>query len=383
MAATLTITGVSATTDYVTIVRTLLDTKTFPITLVNDTPYEIGVDVDMMEQPVYYLRYVNSSNEVLVEQVITDVDSNVTTTLFGSFTTDGTNYVITDGGPETYTLIVAYPPGTPTNIVATAGDATLTATWAPPSGMTSADITKYTVSISPAPLSGASSYDVSGTVTSQPFNNLANGTTYTVSVSAWNTGGQGSVGTASDTPAASGGGGSGIVPCFFGNAPVLTASGYRRMDSLRAGDRVMTPEGAEATIERVKVTQCTAGPFTNPYVIPKGRFGAERRVLISPNHKVVTDNGMEEARHLGLEQEERTGELTYYNLELTDQAHMVVGGVAVESLAPVRRMTMTLEQFKQVITQKYGGINANVLANIQRTCRLLADGRVEVPVLRR
>ena len=180
-------------------------------------------------------------------------------------------------------------------------------------------------------------------------------------------------------------GGDPIVPCFFGNAPVLTKSGYRRMDSLRAGDRVMTPEGAEATVERVKVTQCTASPHTNPYVIPRGRFGAERRVLISPNHKVVTSEGMVEARHLGLEQEAREGTLTYYNLELSGQANMVVGGVAVESLAPVRRMVLTMDQFKAVLQQKYGASanSAGVLANIQRTCRFLADGRVEVPVLRR
>ena len=174
-----------------------------------------------------------------------------------------------------------------------------------------------------------------------------------------------------------------VVPCFFGNAPVLTKSGYRRMDSLRAGDCVMTPAGEEATIEHVKVTRCAAGPATNPYIIPKGRFGAERRVLISPNHNVVTQSGLTEARHLGLDQEERTGTLTYYNLELTGQAHMVVGGVAVESLAPVRRLVLTMDQFKTAIMQKHGGFSGEVLANIQRTCRFIADGRVEVPVMRK
>jgi hypothetical protein len=171
------------------------------------------------------------------------------------------------------------------------------------------------------------------------------------------------------------------VPCFFGNAPVLTPTGYCRMDSLRTGDRVMTPAGAEATIERVKVTRCAASPATNPYVIPKGRFGAERRVLISPNHKVVTQAGLVEARHLGLEQETREGELTYYNLELEGQAHMVVGGVAVESLTPVRRYVITMAEFKELIQQQYGGLNASVLANIQRSCKILSDGRIEVPAM--
>jgi hypothetical protein len=148
------------------------------------------------------------------------------------------------------------------------------------------------------------------------------------------------------------------------------------------GDRVVTPKGTEATIEKVKVSHCAAGPNTNPYVIPAGTFGAERRVLISPDHKVCLPDGRHvEAKHLGLTQEDREGSLTYYNLELSGQADMVVSGVAVESLAPVRRVVMNLATFEAAMKSRYGNLTPAVLANIKRTCRLVGHDAVEVPVL--
>jgi hypothetical protein len=155
------------------------------------------------------------------------------------------------------------------------------------------------------------------------------------------------------------------------------------MDSLTVGDKVMTPTGSEVAIEKVKVTKCHAGPNTNPYVIPAGCYGATHRVLISPDHKVCLPNGRRvEAKRLGLDQEVREGELTYYNLELSGQADMVVSGVPVESLAPVRRMAVTKEQFVGLMAHRFGGKpNASLMSNIQRTCRVLADGRIEVPVM--
>ena len=265
----------------------------------------------------------------------------------------------------------------PQNVSATAGVNSVSLSWSAPSDDGGLPITSYKIYC----LNGLT-FTVSASTTSFVIYGLGQGTQLNFSVSAYNLAGE-SLPSSYVYATPLGSGGDPVVPCFFGNAPVLTPSGYRRMDTLRIGDKVMTPEGAEATIERVKVTRCEASPSTNPFVIPKGRFGAERRVLISPNHKVVTDTGLTEARHLGLQQEDRQGTLTYYNLELVGQAHMVVGGVAVESLAPVRRMVLTMDQFKTVLQQKYGSVTDSVMANIKRTCRFLADGRVEVPVMRK
>ena len=173
------------------------------------------------------------------------------------------------------------------------------------------------------------------------------------------------------------------IPCFLANAPVLTPTGYTKISALAEGDTVLTGDGRVVAIQRVLHTYVAAGPSANPYVIPKGTFGATARLLISPNHRVSTEQGFVEARLLGLQQEEMTDEIEYYNLELPSwsQDTMVVAGVVVESLAPVRRATMTLGEFKKALVAQYGELTPAVLEKVQKTCRLLCGGRVECPVL--
>jgi hypothetical protein len=182
-----------------------------------------------------------------------------------------------------------------------------------------------------------------------------------------------------------GGGGDNGPICFLGNAPVLTPTGYRRIDSLAEGDMVMTAAGESVVIKRVSVTRYEAGPGTNPYVIPNGKFGATRDLLISPNHKVAVGGAMVKAKHLGLAQKQREGEITYYNLELPTWTNMIVAGVEVESLAPVRRVTVTVHQLASLLKQKYGSAATSdaVLQQVLRTCRVRSDGLVDAPVLRR
>jgi hypothetical protein len=173
----------------------------------------------------------------------------------------------------------------------------------------------------------------------------------------------------------------GEIPCFFGSARVLTSTGYRRLDSIAAGDVVLTPDRSNAAINYVRTYTIDAGPATNPYVIPAGTFGAKRRLLISPDHKVCLADGRRVvARDLGLDQEEREGTLRYFNLELEGGADMVVDGVAVESLQYTHRVRMTVQELSAMLRETYGTITPAVLARVQRTCRFLDDGMVEVPV---
>lgn len=138
-----------------------------------------------------------------------------------------------------------------------------------------------------------------------------------------------------------GGVGSGVV-CFLANAPVLTPSGYRRIDSLAVGDLVQTTGGKAVAIQRIKHQRVAPGPTANPYVIPKGSYGATETLAISPRHCVVIPGrGFVEARELGLKQMPMKAAFDYYNLELPEWENMVVAGVAVESLAPKKRITVT------------------------------------------
>ena len=161
--------------------------------------------------------------------------------------------------------------------------------------------------------------------------------------------------------------------CFLGNAPVKTPSGYRRMDSLKVGDRVSTPTGT-AVIQNIHCQDYAAGPSANPYVIPKGQFGATQELLISPRHKVAVNGHMVEARDLGLQQRD-VGPLTYYNLGLKG-ANMIVAGVTVESLASMTRVTISRDMFNQVLASRYGG---RMTPEIAAACHFLQDGTVSVP----
>jgi len=165
------------------------------------------------------------------------------------------------------------------------------------------------------------------------------------------------------------------IPCFLADAPVLTPNGYKAIATLKIGDLVSTPRG-DMPIQKVKISRVVASPSVNPYIIKRGQFGATKRLLISPNHRVQTENGMIEARSLGLRQEEMSGSFDYYNLELPNWTNMIVAGVVVESLAPVKRLTMTMQEFKGFITDRYGPMTPDLYKMIQKSARMLQDGRI-------
>ena len=168
------------------------------------------------------------------------------------------------------------------------------------------------------------------------------------------------------------------VVCFLGSAPVLTLTGYKRIDRIQVGEIIRTPTGT-AKVEAIKKQVCKPSSYTNPYVIPEGKFGANRKVLISPRHKVSVDGEMIEAKDLGLEQEAQKGEFTYYNLQITKGENMIVGGVEVESLAPLVNVKISQAAFNQILAARYGG---KLTDEIKAKCRFLSDG-VIVPLIRR
>jgi hypothetical protein len=163
--------------------------------------------------------------------------------------------------------------------------------------------------------------------------------------------------------------------CFLGSAPVLTPSGYTRIDRLAVGDIVTTPKGT-AIVEAIKTQLCEPSKYSNPYAIPEGVFGANRKLLISPRHKVSVSGHMFEARQLGLEQEVQAKPFTYYNIQITGTQNMIVAGVEVESLKPLVRITVSREAFEFELA-KMGGMTPEIRAR----CHFLADGSVSVPAL--
>jgi len=172
--------------------------------------------------------------------------------------------------------------------------------------------------------------------------------------------------------------------CFLANAPVLTPSGYRRIDSLRVGDSVKTATGESMKICRIKMNRYEPSTSVNPYVIPKGMFGAKERLYISPTHCVaVPGRGMVKARDLGLHQWKMREAFDYYNIELEKWANIVVAGVEVESLAPLYRIILTTEQFKKFIALQYKKLTPEIYNNLMETCIPLGNNLVNVPVMKK
>ena len=173
------------------------------------------------------------------------------------------------------------------------------------------------------------------------------------------------------------------VSCFLASAPVLTPSGYVKIATLREGDIVITGDGRKVPIQCVKKMRVNPGPSVNPYIIPKGQFGARCRLLISPNHKIHTGSEVTEAKYLGLKQETMSGAFDYYNLELPSWPSdtMVVAGVTVESMAPVRRITVSMAEFTAMIRSQYGPMTPALQQKINAVVRFLPEG-VSLPVIR-
>ena len=170
--------------------------------------------------------------------------------------------------------------------------------------------------------------------------------------------------------------------CFLADAPVLTPAGYKPISSLSVGDIVRTAAGRNVVVKRTFAKEYEPSAAANPFVIPKGMFGALRALPISPNHEVMTAKGMVKAKNIGLPRMKMTGPFTYYNLELEDWVHdnLVVAGVECESLAPASRITMTKAEFLQFVKTRYGH-SAAARLRLHSVCFEESNGIISMPAL--
>jgi hypothetical protein len=123
------------------------------------------------------------------------------------------------------------------------------------------------------------------------------------------------------------------IPCFTGDARVLTSCGEVPISMLRPGTLIVTGDKCVAPCTKVHKRIVAADNSTCPYVIPPGLYGCHRELLISPNHCVRTADGMLPARKLKLRRRYHRGRIEYLNVQLLDSRDtMIVNGVIVESL---------------------------------------------------
>lgn len=131
------------------------------------------------------------------------------------------------------------------------------------------------------------------------------------------------------------------VPCLVEGTRVLTSAGYRPVETLRRGDKVITADGrlVSARLYRTCVQRTT--PETAPYRIPPGLFvGQREELLLSPMHAFQISRGLWEipkyaaTRYPQIRQVCLGEAVNYYHVELPDffRDHLVInGGVVTES----------------------------------------------------
>ncbi len=146
------------------------------------------------------------------------------------------------------------------------------------------------------------------------------------------------------------------VPCFVAGTMIETPQGLVAVETLKAGDLVVTAEGVARPIRwagsKLIAPKLCKDRNLSPIRIPKDAFGPDlprRDLLVSPNHRVVL-NGAEvqlltgeeqvfvAAKFLvgfaGITRADSLNLVPYVHLLLDEHAVLISEGVATESLHP-------------------------------------------------
>lgn len=137
------------------------------------------------------------------------------------------------------------------------------------------------------------------------------------------------------------GGGGGPVPCFPKGTRILTASGYKTVESLTQGELVQTADGRQVPVKLYGTYIPVTNTMTAPFKIPKGVFGVAHDLLLSPDHAFQVQKGLwmipkyAAALSEKVEQVLVGSPMTYYHIECPQylRDNLVVDGVVVESYA--------------------------------------------------
>jgi len=136
----------------------------------------------------------------------------------------------------------------------------------------------------------------------------------------------------------------GNVPCFPKGTRILTASGYKAVETLAQGDLVQTADGRQVPAKLYGTHIECATTRTAPFRVPKGSLAPSlpsHDLLLSPDHAFQLRRGvwmMPRKAALLSDRVEQIGvgePVTYYHLQCPQylRDNLVVDGVVVESYA--------------------------------------------------
>lgn len=132
------------------------------------------------------------------------------------------------------------------------------------------------------------------------------------------------------------------VPCFPAGTRILTAEGYKVVESLTTEDRVQTADGRFVRPTLFKFSIAKATKETAPYKIAGGALGPSyppTDLCLSPLHAVLDPTGMWHIPQLSAKDNDKltqygVGEpITYYHIECPDfySDNLIAEGAVVES----------------------------------------------------
>jgi len=132
-----------------------------------------------------------------------------------------------------------------------------------------------------------------------------------------------------------------IIPCFPTGSRILTASGYKTVESLVQNELVLTADGRQVPVKIYRKQLSVTNSHTAPYRIPKGVFGVANDLVLSPDHAFQIRKGLwmlpKAAALLSprVEQIDVGKPITYYHLKCPNYAkdNLVANGTVVESYA--------------------------------------------------
>ncbi|HID67294.1 MAG TPA: Hint domain-containing protein, partial [Roseibacterium sp.] len=84
------------------------------------------------------------------------------------------------------------------------------------------------------------------------------------------------------------------IPCFVRGTMILTVDGEKAVEDLRPGDRIETRDNGPQPIRWIGTRTIAAEGRFAPVAIEAGTFGMHRRLVVSPQHRVMLTHWMAE-----------------------------------------------------------------------------------------
>ena len=138
------------------------------------------------------------------------------------------------------------------------------------------------------------------------------------------------------------------VPCFLPGTRILTSTGYKRIEEIESGERILTSDG-RAVHANVYTFSTKTTTETAPYCIPAGTLGnhsPSRDLHLTGNHAIKDSNGVWQIpkylakKNTEIKQHSVGTIITYYHVECPNymKDNLIAEGVTAESLNTTKKV---------------------------------------------